>query len=497
MALPASTVWEVRPTAGVDTNGGGFVPGSSGTDWTQQNAAKYALTNGVTNGTTTIATVSASADMVGNIVYVAGGTGSVTAAWYQIVSQITGVSITVDRSTGLTAGSGVTLNIGGALATVSQAFASATACNTVWIKNSGTYAVTSGISTSLQSGQSGSNGTVFMVIGYGSTRGDGTQITWTTPTNTVNLVTFAMSATYGGGFLFQNINFTCTAGTPGNGLFVTNNGGRGVNFSVFNCRFSGFASGISALAYGNTNDFGNMLVENTEFTACTSYGFRNTAGILVNCYIHGNAGGGIEFNGTSTPLMTFLVLRCTIYNNTGVGIGSFGTGQAGYQLIVANCNIVSNTSNGIQFDNTNASGSGVLFVSNSIFVSNGVVGIDSVLTLGGTANLATFVGLYNAFYNNTSGNYANLSAQATDISLTGSPFNSPSTGDFSLNGTAGQGALCKGAGYQGTLAGASGGATSAALDIGAVQSASSGGGGGTTNNYIIAKNVTQVIQEGW
>src|SRR5579863_5594377 len=112
-ALPSTTVWEVRPTVGSNTNGGGFVTGSSGTDWSQFNAAQYALTNGVTNGTTTVATTSASADMVGNIAYIAGGTGSITAAWYQIVSQTTGVSIVVDRSTGLTAGSGVTINIGG------------------------------------------------------------------------------------------------------------------------------------------------------------------------------------------------------------------------------------------------------------------------------------------------------------------------------------------------------------------------------------------------
>ena len=55
--------------------------------------------------------------MIGNIAYVAGGTGSVVGNWYQITGQSTGVSITVDRSTGLSAGTGVTINIGGALAT--------------------------------------------------------------------------------------------------------------------------------------------------------------------------------------------------------------------------------------------------------------------------------------------------------------------------------------------------------------------------------------------
>ena len=44
MALSASTVWEVRPATGSDNNGGGFVTGASGTDYSQQGTAQYALT---------------------------------------------------------------------------------------------------------------------------------------------------------------------------------------------------------------------------------------------------------------------------------------------------------------------------------------------------------------------------------------------------------------------------------------------------------------------
>ena len=494
MALAASTVWEVRPTAGADTNGGGFVPGSSGTDWTQQNGTQYALTNGTTNGTTTVATASAVADMVGNIAYIAGGTGSITGAWYQIVSQITGVSITVDRSTGLTAGTGVTINIGGALATVSQGFTSAVACNTLWVKASGTYTAAATITTSLQSGQNGSNGTAFQVIGYTTTRGDNGQFTWTTSTNSVNLVTFSYSAGYGAGFVFRNIKFTCTAGTPGNGLYIANNGGRVTNLSVVNCYFSGFAVGISALNYGNTNDLGEIIVENTEITACTGYGMSNTVALMIGCYLHGNAGGGVNLWNSSDPVQAMVLLRCTIYNNTGYGLYIQGN-EPGCQVVVINCNFVSNTNNGLDFSQNNYIGIGQLFVSNSIFVSNGGYGIASALTTGGDGSLCTFIGLYNAFYNNTNGNYQSLSAQASDIALTGSPFNSPSGGDFSLNGTAGMGAACKAAGYQGTLAGAVGGTTSAAIDLGAVQSASSGGGGGPVTNYIVAPTRTVVFVE--
>src|SRR3989344_5109514 len=144
MALSANTIFEVR-TSGSDTNGGGFVTGASGTDWSQQNAAQYAVTDGVTAGTTTItsATANFGTDVVGNIMYVEGGTGAVAAGFYQITARASSTSITVDRSTGLTAGTGVTLNIGGALATPGRIIQTGILAdgNKVYIK-SGTYTLT-------------------------------------------------------------------------------------------------------------------------------------------------------------------------------------------------------------------------------------------------------------------------------------------------------------------------------------------------------------------
>jgi len=116
MALSSSILYEIRQ-GGSDTNGGGFKVGASGTDWTLQNSAQYALSNGQTQGSTVILLPAAATDMVGNTAYVSGGTGSVAANWYEITSVSVGTSITVDRSTGLTSGTGVTVNIGGAFAT--------------------------------------------------------------------------------------------------------------------------------------------------------------------------------------------------------------------------------------------------------------------------------------------------------------------------------------------------------------------------------------------
>jgi hypothetical protein len=117
MALSAQTAWEVRPTNGSDTNGGGFVAGSTGTDWSTQNAAQYAKTDIVTNGTTTItsATSNWGTDVVGNIIYIAGGTGSLAGVWRQIVTRVSASNLTLDASTGLAASTGCTGNVGGAL----------------------------------------------------------------------------------------------------------------------------------------------------------------------------------------------------------------------------------------------------------------------------------------------------------------------------------------------------------------------------------------------
>ena len=90
MALSASGVWEVR-TAGNDTNGGGFKSGASGTDYSQQDAKNTAgnnisTTDAVSDGTTTItsATAAFTSAIVGNFIYLTGGTGSIAAQWREV-----------------------------------------------------------------------------------------------------------------------------------------------------------------------------------------------------------------------------------------------------------------------------------------------------------------------------------------------------------------------------------------------------------------------------
>ncbi len=88
MALSQGVVWEVRPTVGSDTNGGAFdnTVTSPGTDYSQQNSAQYAFTDGASSGTSfTSASHSFTSADVGNVMNISSGT-SVTAGWYTIVS---------------------------------------------------------------------------------------------------------------------------------------------------------------------------------------------------------------------------------------------------------------------------------------------------------------------------------------------------------------------------------------------------------------------------
>jgi hypothetical protein len=480
MAVAAATVWEIRPTVGNDTNGGGFVTGAAGSDYSQQNAKNSAgsnksTTDAVATGIATItsATASFTSAIVGNIIYLSGS--GITTGWYQVLTFTNATTIILDSSPGT--GTGVTMNIGGALATVASVFPAAIVDgNTFYIKNTGSLTVTAALAP-----VNANSGNVMAFIGYGTTRGDGVRATWTTSTNNANIFTFGASAA---NFSLQNLVLSSTAGTPG--FAITNNNNLTSNLQLVNCLITGWLDGIDF----NWNDVfycQGLMLEDCEVTGCSRYGVVNSGStIFVNCFIHGNGSHGFYIlqGSHSSPGNIATAIRTVFYNNGGDGLDSeFSAGQ---QLTCINCAFVSNTSDGLALGTLAYD----VAVHNCIFVSNGGWGISATSTTG-TRSIHN-----NAYYNNTSGTHQTAdTGSAADINIGGTPFNSPSTGDFSLNGVGGAGAACKGAGYQGTLNGASGGATSAAIDIGAVQSASSGGGGGGGTNYIISRNVTQVFME--
>lgn len=441
MALPSNTVWEVRPGVGADTAGGGFVSGGSGTDFSQQNAAQFALTGLTSSGAgNTILSAAAATTMVDNIAQAISGT-NVTAGFYRIVSVVAGVSITFGtNNSGGSICSGVVasgvINIGGALATVSAALAAVQPANIIYVKNTGTYTTTTAQTINVDStGQANP----LSIIGYGSSRGDGTKFTWTTSTNSTDIIHITPTL----GLLLQNISFTCTAGTPGHCINCsTNSVNRGINLS--NCIIDGFNIGVKG-DFATNGYIVGLLIQDTIVRNCVANGVINDGlTIAIGSWFKSNGTTGItgptDVTGAGTGI---LILRdCVVQGNTTIGVSQFLTPTYQNYLDIENCAIINNGSDGIRLTGNDPCS---ITLRNTIIDTNGGWGVNC----GGKA-LSTD-NRNNAYRNNTSGDRTGLTAGLSDVSLTGDPFTNRSTGDFSLNNTAGAGAACKAAGIQSSL----------------------------------------------
>jgi hypothetical protein len=362
MALAAATVLEVR-TGGANTNGGGFVTGASGTDWSQQDAAQYAVTDGVTAGTTAItsATAAFGTDVVGNLVYVAGGTGSVTPGWYQITARPSTTEITVDRNTGLTAGTGVTLNIGGALASPGLAVSLMTVSGMrLWWK-AGTYNVTT--ATPGAGGPISTPSADMIIQGYDATRGDETgtmpKLLWNT--TAPGSATYMLLCGANGAQLIRNVELDGADTTNVHGYSLnsyrvvayrsvasnfnaTTMHGFNVNAGVavackaqvcargfLTTNSAGYARSCFSLQCDRGYDFASPLSHCISH-ACTSFGFIHSNTKAHHCIADGTtAGPGFSASGASHFVDCIATNNSTYgYLNTGVMINcaSFGNTTA-------------------------------------------------------------------------------------------------------------------------------------------------------------------------
>jgi hypothetical protein len=466
-AIPAGAVWEVRGGVGSDTNGGGFVAGGSGTDYSQQSSAQYALTNGVTNGTTTVATTSASADMVGNIAYIAGGTGSVTGAWYYISAETIGVSITVDRSTGLTSGTGVTINVGGAFNTPNAAAAVAVSGNKVFLKATATYTTTTNIN--FTAGASG--GSQFKFIGYTSTRTDGGRATLQMVTST-GLTVLSIA----NGAVASNIIVDCNSLATCSGISITSGG------ILFNDTVKNYATAGIVANPGNSSV--SMIVNNevTGGTSSSGIGIKltassgSTAAFIANNYVHDGAGTGIS---CANSVSCFVAQNIVASQSGATSEGILLPGNAN-ALVLSNT-VYNSGQDGINSGLTNS------IILNNVLTNNGRYGLNNT----NTAFPAQPIYDGNAYFSNTTAarngiddvtisssnpNGVNAYTNTKDVTLSFDPFVSKGTGNFSLNSTGGGGSALKQTGLIGSFVGNS---LTNYIDFGAVQaqaSAASAGG---------------------
>ncbi len=487
-AISGNTAWEVRGGSGADTNGGGFVAGATGTDMSQfnnKNAAacsscqsatiNISTTDSVANGTTTItsATGNFSAALVGNIIEFSGGTGSITAVWKQVTVFTNSTTITIDSS--IAASTGMTMNIGGALATIGKALAVMTTQNIVFVKATATYTITAS-----QALPNGVNQTVTntampnQIIGYTTTRTDGGRAT---------------------------IQFSTNASITG--FDGTNSGGWSISNLVIDCNSLATSRAIQSNAYGV---YRNLLVKN-----CTNNGINvgQTPSRIIDSELTANSGTAAIASGAGA-----IVERCYVHDNTTIGIVMAGGGSATLWSVVAN-------NSGATSDGINVTASGLNTIANNTIYNNGRDGIffANNVSLGGNGsvrnNLLISNGRYglngylsagwgkfpqwdgNAYFGNGTAarnnsddtgttnpiNADNPYSNTLDVTLSSTPFTNTATHDFTLNSTAGGGAAAKGTGTPGALPGLS---QTGSMSFGALQPAV-GGSTSTGSNAAFAQ----------
>lgn len=331
--------------------------------------------------------------------------------------------------------------------TLAQAVSSAGATDKVIVMADGTYNVSSNLTFAQQPGQD-----AFWLIG-GNSSGvvDGTRPTLQASGTCTTMLTIS-----GWPNAVENLILDCN-GIANVGLYFT-----GSYFAeARKVKVQGFKQyGINAAAAYGT-------VVECEITGGVS---GATAGVLLatgttveRSWIHDNVCTGVLCGVGASG-----VVRNRITNNTGAS--SDGV-SVSYGFNVLDNTIHGNGRHGINYTSIYSIGNSAR---GNILTGNGGYG----LAFTGATFVARKQWGNNAYYGNTSGprNSGTGSTTATDddVTLSGLPYTNAATNDFSLNSTAGAGALCR----AGRVPGALPGTGTDYLDVGALQHQDAGGGGG-------------------
>lgn len=354
MAFNSTTVGEFM-TTGSNTNGGFFDSASGGADYSQQAAAQLSLSDIVADGSTTITSVTGgwTALMVGNYIYL----DNIT-TWRRIVTYTDTNTIVLEST--VTTGSGITGNVGGALALPTDAiFELATAGVKYWLK-AGTYTLTETIASS----KNGDNTRPIVCQGYNSVRGDN-------PENDDRPLIVC------GAYYFSPVN---------NKGFVAHLRGTGTAQYVFYQFQDGIYYNVKAENTSVSADQYGMYGQNyTRFINCEGISTNGRAmyvtlsGLIYNCYGHDSKYGfyaGSSYNyilkstfaGCTTSGIyqngdSITVKGNTLYNNAK-GFSANGNADKG----IFEYNIFDSNTIGL-----NGNGSAYLpaYIDNNIYNNNG------------------------------------------------------------------------------------------------------------------------------
>lgn len=340
MAISANAVWEIRTTAtAANANGGFFVTGASGSDFSQQNAAQFNLTGAISAGAdAVILHASAATTMVGNGAHVISGTNAI-AGWYEILSVVAGVSITLDRAWGSGIVASGIVNIGGALSLGSSddaVFENGVAGQKFYVK-SGTYTLGGTVSISA----AGSSTVVIALEGYASSRGD-------KPTGATRPIFDAGAAafTLGNNWDATSMIWTSTAANS-----VITGGASKMSY----CKFLNTSTTVDRVACSLSTDSFAVFCEaisirgrafqlGADVDLLFSYAHDSDIGVVITtttgpsgvrgCIIESNVTAAISYTGAETApgLLTDNTLFGGITNKTGIGV-SFAAGCTDMRVI--------------------------------------------------------------------------------------------------------------------------------------------------------------------
>lgn len=429
MALPTTLVLEMNP-AGDDTNGGGYDSTAGTTDFSISPFPAVAVADAVTNGTTRIvsATAAFTAQMVGNLLYIADGTGSIAADWYLVDSFTSSTQIDVDRATGLSTGIDATLNLGGALASPGGLGAILAAHSVAgWVahvRKGGDYTFST-TSINVSGGPiSLTRQKKLRIVGYETDREDGlAKPEFNAGAQNVADMLFLRGST-SEPVILENLRVDCNSQANANGFRA---------FSAINNETTCIdCEAVAADGIGKSG-FSVIQAEKCKSIDCTA-GFLNAA--ASHCIDEGSTTG---FSSTTT-------FEC-VADGSAVGFAVFG-GQ-----VLRNCSSYNCSGDGFTANNKG-------MAINCYAGNSGGWGFNGIATL---INCAGFL--------NSSGNVNNSDFNFDFVTITdGQPLTLPGSDDFEPNATADRGALMRGAGD--VVPG-----QTENRDIGAVQHADPAGGG--------------------
>ena len=357
-AISASCVWECRATATAgNLNGGGFVSGGGGTDYSLQDSAEdngtdLACSDGdATSPVVSSATHNFVAADVGNIIHITAGTGW-TVGWYEIIS-VESNNATLDRACGNDGSiSSGTWYEGGAISLAStlddEFFEQMVAGQTCWIK-AGTYTQTENVSLTAD----GTSSLMINVKGYNLNRGDNP-----TGTNRPLITAGAYAFAFDDYWKVKNFritgtasNFTrCDSNSKMKNCYILNDSGTADRYAI------GTAGGrIMKCEVSSTNGYAIQHYGNTEIYCCyikdSKVGIKvdGNRAVIINSSID-TCTTGIDFVANDGGI----IVGNTIYNCTTGVSGTTADGILFINNIFSECTTGLNWSNvydNIIFDN--------------------------------------------------------------------------------------------------------------------------------------------------